>query len=463
MSIYESRVTRVDMAPTVKDLRPAMPSPPYFGEWAEYVTGGWQKNLVPPTRESVLANSAVYSAISLIAGDIAKLRIKLTRRQSDGTWREIEGGVADDNSPFLKVLRKPNGYETRNQFIRAWVTQKLCHGNAYIGKERDERRVVRELHVLDSVTTTPLVAESGDVFYRLGKDRLAKVRKADTIVPASEVMHDRSVCFWHPLIGVSPIFAAASSAAHGNAIQANGQKFFENQSRPSGLLIYPQPIKTPQAQDIKEKFEAGFSGANIGRFAVLGGDAKYTALTIPAQDSQLIEQLGWTVGDVARAFHIPGYKLGLQTNMTFSNAGQQNQDYYSQCLQELLEDLEALLDDGLSLPADIGVEFDLDGLMRMDPTAQADIDQKEVGAGILAPNEARRKRNLTPKTGGESPMMQQQNYSLEALAKRDAAEDPFKKPEATPPPSPEPETDETDAAKEMQALIGRFNRSAFNV
>lgn len=40
-------------------------------------------------------------------------------------------------------------------------------------------------------------------------------------------------------------------------------------------------------------------------------------------------------------------------------------------------------------------------------------------SGIFSPNEARATLGLPPVVGGESPLMQQQNYSLSALAKRD--------------------------------------------
>jgi hypothetical protein len=43
----------------------------------------------------------------------------------------------------------------------------------------------------------------------------------------------------------------------------------------------------------------------------------------------------------------------------------------------------------------------------------------------LSPNEGRQKLNLPPVKGGDNPFLQQQNYSLEALAKRDAKDDPF--------------------------------------
>jgi len=60
---------------------------------------------------------------------------------------------------------------------------------------------------------------------------------------------------------------------------------------------------------------------------------------------------------------------------------------------------------------------------------------RAVGGGWMAPNEARAARGLAPVKGGESPKMQQQVFSLEALAERDRS-DPFAKP-AAPTPAPD--------------------------
>jgi phage portal protein BeeE len=62
-----------------------------------------------------------------------------------------------------------------------------------------------------------------------------------------------------------------------------------------------------------------------------------------------------------------------------------------------------------------------------------------VGAGVMSPNEGRSKLDLKPVEGGESPYLQQQNYSLAALAKRDAQDDPFApNTPALPPPAAAP-------------------------
>jgi phage portal protein BeeE len=70
-----------------------------------------------------------------------------------------------------------------------------------------------------------------------------------------------------------------------------------------------------------------------------------------------------------------------------------------------------------------------------------------VGAGVMSPNEGRSKLDLKPVKGGESPYLQQQNYSLAALAKRDTQTDPFapKTPPALPPPPTEPPPEQAAA------------------
>ena len=87
--------------------------------------------------------------------------------------------------------------------------------------------------------------------------------------------------------------------------------------------------------------------------------------------------------------------------------------------------IEDLLDHGLGLSEKIegrqlGTEFDKDDLLWMDTATMIDVESKKVGGAIGTPNESRRKRfNLKPVEGGESVYSQQQNWSLEALARRD--------------------------------------------
>jgi HK97 family phage portal protein len=321
-------------------------------------------------------------------------------------------------------LRRPNHYQNRIKFIEQWIVSKLLHGSTYVLKEKDARGgIVTGLYILDANRVSVLVADNGEVFYELKTDTLSGITKEVT-VPASEIIHDMMVSLWHPLIGVSPIYAAAMSATQGRRIQTNSSSFFNNMSRPSGMLTAPGTISDDTANRLKKEWETNFSGNNIGRLAVLGDALKYEAMTIPAQQAQLIEQLEWTARDIAACFHMPLFKVGgpVPANHTIEAL---NLQYYSDCLQSLIEQFELCLDEGLRLPAGYSVELDTDQLARMDTAAQIEALNKSVAGGWMAPNEARKARNLRPVVGGDSPMIQQQNYSLAALAKRDAKEEPF--------------------------------------
>jgi HK97 family phage portal protein len=352
----------------------------------------------------------------------------------------------------LPVIRKPNSWQTRIQFINQWVVSKLLYGNTYVLKERDNRRVVTALYILDPRLVTALVADDGSVFYDIRQDKLSGVSEQIT-VPGTEIIHDRGICPFHPLVGVSPIYACGLSTTQGLKIQRQSATFFENASAPSGQLTAPGNIDDITAERIKREFEKKFSGGGMGRVFVSGSGLTYQPMTMPASDAQLIEQLKFTVEDVARCFKVPIYKLGGPLP-TFNNATAMNQDYYTQCLQAPIEAIELLYDEGLSLPVGRGTEMDIDVLLRMDPLSRIEADAKAVGAGILAPNEARRNGNYPPVTGGNTPYLQQQNYSLAALNKRDTGDDPFSnnKPPALPAPDnppPAPSAPEADSGAKV--------------
>lgn len=397
--------------------------------------------------DTTLSNAAVFACITLIAADIGKLRPRLVALD-DGIWTETFSAA------FSPVLRKPNRFQNRIQFIEAWITSKLMRGNAYALKERDQRGVVSALYLLDPQRVTPLVAPDGAVFYQLNEDNLVGLDGAQVIVPASEIIHDRMNCLFHPLVGLSPLYAAAATAEQGLKIQKNSTAFFGNSSRPGGILVAPGPISPANAAVLKDHWNANYTGANAGRIAVLGDGMKFETMRMSAVESQLIEQLNMSAQVICAAFHVPPFMIGMGQEPTYSNGETRTSHYYSQCLQSLIEHIEEALDEGLGLlgsPKDgktLGVDLDLSGLMRMDTKSQIEALAAGVKGGIMAPNEARRIINLPAVAGGNTVFMQQQNFSLEALANQPP---PDSKPAAAPAPQPAETDPLEEAAKALTA------------
>jgi HK97 family phage portal protein len=411
----------------------------------EPYTGAWQNN-EEIRGESALAYFAVFACVTLIAADIAKLRLRLVEQDVEGVWHEIT------NSAYSPFLRQPNRYQTIIKFVERWIISKLVAGNTYVLKQRDNRGVVIAAYVLDPARVTPLVAPDGSIYYHLGNDPLHGIDEIDLIrgdgvtVPASEIMHDLMCPIFHPLCGVTPLFACGLAAAQGLNIQQNSNRFFANGSKPGGVLTAPGKIADETADRLKKYWEANFGGANIGRVAVLGDGLKYEGMAVNAVDSQLIEQLNWTAYTVCSCYHVPAYMVGIGPPPPYANVEPLLQQYYSQCIQSLLASFEATLDHGLEFARpSIGTEFDIDDLLWMDTATRTKAAGDAISGATMSPNEARRKYfGLGSVKGGESPLAQQQYYSLAALSERDANK-PFAKPvEAVAPEDVDPDQDEDD-------------------
>src|SRR5678815_4316739 len=143
--------------------------------------------------------------------------------------------------------------------------------------------------------------------------------------------------------------------------------------------------------------------------------------------------------------------IGVGPPPPYANIEPLLQQYYSQCIQSLLNAMELVLDEGLGIAERLpdgrqyGTEFDIDDLIWMDTTTRTKAAVDSISGSGMSPNEARKKYlGLGPIKGGQSAYMQQQNYSLEALAARDKDE-PFAKP-AAPPPQLQPAADDAPMA-----------------
>jgi HK97 family phage portal protein len=423
--------------------------------------GAWQRN-IQINADTAASFHADFACKTLIARDIAKLRVKLTEKDAaNDVWSEVT------NPAYSPVLRRPNSYQTRNQFWECWLLSKLSRGNTYALKVRDNRQVVIGLHVLDPNRVQPLVADDGAVFYRLHSDDLAGI-EADIIAPAREIIHDRMNCLFHPLVGTPPVFASGLASMLGLNAQRASTLLFENNSAPGGILTAPGLISNDQVKRLKDDWERDFSQRNLGRVAVLGDGLKYEKMALTHVEGQMVENLKWSAEVVCSVYHVPPYKVGVGALPSYNNVQALNTEYYSQALQSHIEEIEELLDDALGIGrgAGLGTEFDIENLLRMDTVTQITGIRDAVGAGVMSPNEGRARLDLKPVVGGASPYLQQQNYSLEALAKRDARDDPFKTAAPTPPPAaPAPgdaaaADDATepppDAAEKLVALAQMF-------
>lgn len=434
----------------------AMTSVPVRG-WnriLESFPGAWQQN-VEVKQKDLLTYPTLYACIKRISEDVGKLPKCLKSPDSSGIWSEVQVAA------YSPVLRKPNGYQTAQQFSEAWMLSKLIQGNTYVLMRRDGRGAVVAMYVLDPCRVQPKVTESGAVYYQLMTDPLNTLPDGypsdRLLVPASDVIHDRCMTLHHPLVGVPPVCAAYWPAVKNLKILESSATFFGNSAQPGGLLTAPAGMSDKDADLVKAHWNTNYNGANAGKVAVIGADMKFTSFAMKSNDAQLIEQMKYSDEQICQAFGIPPFKIGIGSIPAGLGVDAINLLYYDDALSTHIESMENLLDEALALdPAKYGIWLDTEPLLRMDIGKQADVEQKLVSGKIKTPDEARRRFNLPATGGGNTLWGQNQDYPLGMLANRaewDPAMQPTPQPEPTPAPDPSANDETADEVRRLTAEL----------
>jgi HK97 family phage portal protein len=376
--------------------------------------GSWQRNLNGMPDSTLLSFSAVYACINAISSDIAKLPWLMWKQRPNNKGRTLQ-----PKHPMQAVLDKPNPYQTRMDFVSQLLVSTLFAGNAYVflRRERSTGAVV-EMHVLPPSMVTPVMSADGDVFYRVSTapfnvDAINGYADGNTaLIPARDIIHHRLMTLSHPLCGVTPLYAAASSSYAGMSISENQRTFFSNMSRASGVLQAPAKISNELAARLKKDWEEAFSGNNVGRTAVLGEGLEWKPLSLNAVDSQLIEQLRWTIDDVARVYRVPMFLIGDASRSTYRNSEHMTRQYYANCLQYHIESLEIRFNQALGFQPNVYSEFDLGALLRTEMDVRFTAYRDALQSGWATVNEVRALEDLPPVDGGDEPMIQIQYQPL---------------------------------------------------
>lgn len=427
---------------------PALPPGSWGPDW--FQRGFPSPSSMPP----LVTFPGVFAAIDGISNDIARLPMRHFRREG-GEVIEVE------NSAALRVLEQPNGYQTRFDLMKHLISSQLYRGNGYLYAIRNRRYEIDELHNLTADSVWP--HRSGtEVFYDVGANQLAGINAAGMLT-TRECFHHRMMTLGDPIMGITPLVAAALSCSAGMAILRQSERFFNQASRPSGVLQTVGRLNADQAQAIKDRWNAVYKGPEgSGEVAVLEQGLEWKPLTMTSVDAQLIEQLRYTVEDVARVYQLPLFKLGDYTKVSYSSTEQLTRIYHSQCLAAHMESLEDRFTQFFGMnPRQEWLEYDTDALFRTEMQQRIEALAKSVQGGIRTPNEARKSEGLNPIEGGDTVFMQQQMVPVEVLSSRaDLKAKPPNQPTppataALPPPTPAAEIDVAALSDELMSEVFR--------
>lgn len=349
---------------------------------------------------SVLALSAAWACVNLLAGTIASLPLMVFRTGADGT-RE----VARDH-PLYRILHdSPNYDQTAMDFWEGGVAALELRGNMHARKERSGGRLIA-LHPIWNPTVTRL--SSGALRYRWTENG----KSFDE--PQESILHIRGFG-GSPLGGLSTLtFGRQVFGLSVVANQAAGS-MFANGMNPAGVLTAGGPMSTEQYNDTEKRLQEKYAGAmNAGRPMLLAQGMTWQQLTITPEDAQMLETRAFSVEEVCRLFGVPPHMIGHTEKSTSWGTGleQQTIGFVMFTLRKRLKRIEQALEKQLLSPVErqqgVRIEFNIEGLLRGDSKARAEFYTAALGdtqkPGWMVRNEVRALENRPPIPGWDEPI-----------------------------------------------------------
>lgn len=430
------------------------------GPWCLPITGGW----LPADVGSYLNwwqlgySPSCHGTSAMVEACVSRYAQTIAMCPGDH-WRRKENSGRErvTNSALSRILRKPNSYQSISDFMLNTVRSLYYEGNTYALALRNDRFEISELHLMDPRESGVRISQTGDVFYYLGGNEIIDARvDGPLIVPARDVLHIRLHTPNHPLIGVSPLLAAAMKLAASDAIMRQQLTFFQNQGRPSTVLTTDMVLDKTQVDQLRERWNEQAKGLNAGGTPILTAGLKPVPIGGTSRDSQLTEVMRQTEQDIALVFGIPLQILGIGPT-PFASTEALMQAWLSTGLGFAINHIEEAIGQtfGLRGLPDEYVEFDTRALLRSAQRDRIESLAQSIRGGIRTINEARAEEELPAVPGGNDIRIQQQDVPLDWHEQQ--------QPKNVAPPAPpvaaDEGQDEEDADAERAKLILRFRGS----
>jgi HK97 family phage portal protein len=408
---------------------------------------GWQTNL-HVNGYSARHVPTAYACVMSIARATSQC-YPLHVRKSGSSYEQVT------NSAAFRVMNRPNSYQTTPGFLLNMIATALFEGEAFALATRNDRNEVNSLHPMANGSTSVRIADDGSIYYAFGNNLLAGTDPS-FIAPARDVVHLKFHTPRHPLIGESPIKAAALAVGINVALSASQNAFFSRMNRASGILSTEQSLTKEQMMRLREAFDAQSKSWAQGGMPILSNGLKFQQLSVNSQDAQLIEAQRMSIEEICRVFGVPPSLVGDNSGANDANTETLMNHWLSISLGSYLEHTERTFDHLFGLTGTEYIELDTTALMRTSFEKRIEGLTKAVQGGLLTPDEARAKEGYSATPGGSSAFLQRQMVPVNRINEILDNELAKVAANAAPPAVPPVEDAPDPSPDDVKALMNKF-------
>lgn len=360
--------------------------------------GGWGGQSRVKTLPRVSAplaqkHATVFSCCNVIAGDLAKVPLKLYQRQDNGQDVRLRDHAA---SYLMNVESSPGVPAIVTRFALGYVF--ALRGNSYAYAPRDG---AGELELVEALNPDEVsILKSGRARFYDIQDGAGVLRRA----PSRTMLHLRYMALdgW---TGRSPLEVAAESIGLALAGQESAARTVSGTSIKAYISMEDQYEDEEAYLRNQRRVRNALADPDANGLPILGANDKIQRLDLTAADQQLLESRRFDREQIASVYRVPPSKLQILEHGVKANAEQAAIDYLTDCLLHWGKQLEDQY--GLSLLTErertqgLFFRHDFDTLLRPTTKERYEALTKSVGGPFLTPNEARAKEGFAPKPGAD--------------------------------------------------------------
>ncbi|MGW9567144.1 phage portal protein [Prescottella equi] len=344
--------------------------------------------IVPPARSTlgiVTADEALK--ISAVSRSIDEINTMLSGL-SIGVYDPAGIAIKPTAPRFPHIVRMPSLEVDYEELIQLTVNDFALHGEFFWLLTRDPatNRVVDVRVVTPNEVTVTLDKQTGRTTYG----------HAYGPIPRDRIIHKKHTAITGRARGCGPIQNGQADLRAALSLAKFQQQWFDGDRPPHGVLSSDQVLSPIVRDQILESWNEWLR-SDTGKTALLSAGTTYQALALKPAEAQMLEVSDAIDRKIARLMGLPAFDLlvpGGTESRTYMNLEQSNLRFLTTTLQKYVNAIERAFTE--IIPRGLTAKFDETGLLRLDATTQAAIDEKHVKNGIRSADEIRARDGLKP-------------------------------------------------------------------
>ncbi|ALN76061.1 phage portal protein [Staphylococcus agnetis] len=349
---------------------------------------------------NALKNSDVFTAIKVIAGDVASTDIMTKGHHQDNIFNMI-----------LKLFNEsPDGELPGWHFKFIIIANLLINGNAYVEIGRDKKTGLPiSLHFLHN-SLVSLEEKDNNLIYNISEDYEGNAVK----VTPDDILHFRYMTLdgYH---GYSPLYSLMHEVSISQGSKSFLKHFFENGGTTTNVLtLEDAKLSQDERDSITDQFERSLARNNSG-IITLDSTMKFDRISIPTEALNFLNSYKFSTQQVAKAFGLPLSKMSSE--LVNTSITQANVEYLQSTLYPLFSMIFAELKLKIFNEINPLMEFTFDEsrLIDSDPEVKlkkyTELHQK----GFISTDEGRSVFGFQPVQNGDKLLVDLNRIPLDSL------------------------------------------------